>query len=211
MSTISGSFDSGAGAPDWVEVPHETVPETPPAHWGSGVSPKSDTLIFAGQKGWLPLSINLVPTETLVTHWEAVEEGAQQAGRTADRSEWRIAKEIYVGGHHRTGPGRSIERHHRTRFPQVLHPADGTHESLGLFKGDREMPDEAVTPEYLIDNVWIVGSVNDVTEKLRQLYSDVGGFGVLLAMGHEWEPKDNWVKSMSLLSQEVMPRLADLT
>ncbi len=73
------------------------------------------------------------------------------------------------------------------------------------------MPDEAVTPEYLIDNVWIVGSVDDVTEQLRQLYQDVGGFGVLLAMGHEWQPKDPWVQSMTLLAQEVMPRLSDLT
>ena len=73
------------------------------------------------------------------------------------------------------------------------------------------MPDAAVTPEYLIDNVWIVGSVDDVTEQLRQLYQDVGGFGVLLAMGHEWQPKDPWVRSMTLLAQEVMPRLSDLT
>ncbi len=67
-------------------------------------------------------------------------------------------------------------------------------DSLSLFKGEREMPDEAVTPEYLIDNVWIVGSVDDVTEQLRQLYQDVGGFGVLLAMGHEWQPKDPWLR-----------------
>ena len=28
---------------------------------------------------------------------------------------------------------------------------------------------------------------------LRQLYEDVGGFGVLLAMGHEWDPKEKWL------------------
>ena len=62
----------------------------------AGVSAKSETLVFAGEKGWLPLSINLVPTETLKTHWDAVEEGAARSGRTPDRSQWRIAKEIYV-------------------------------------------------------------------------------------------------------------------
>ena len=30
----------------------------------AGVSPKSDTLILAGERGWIPLSINLVPTDT---------------------------------------------------------------------------------------------------------------------------------------------------
>ena len=44
-----------------------------------------------------------------------------------------------------------------------------------------------------------------------QLYEDVGGFGVLLAMGHEWEPKEQWVHSMELLKYEVMPQLTDLT
>ena len=56
-----------------------------------------------------------------------------------------------------------------------------------------------------------VGSPDDVANKIRQIYQDVGGFGVLLAMGHEWDPKDQWVKSMTLLANEVMPKLADLT
>ena len=67
-----------------------------------------------------------------------------------------------------------------------------------------------VTAEYLMDALWIVGSPDDVADQLRQLYNDVGGFGVLLAMGHEWEPKEKWVNSMTLLKQEVMPKLADL-
>lgn len=47
--------------------------------------------------------------------------------------------------------------------------------------------------------------------KLRRMHADVGGFGVLLAMGHEWRPKDPWVNSITLLAKEVMPQLADLT
>ena len=64
-----------------------------------------------------------------------------------------------------------------------------------------------MTVEYLVDNVFIVGSPDDVTAKLQKLYDDVGGFGVLLAMAHEWQPRDQWVQSMTLLVDEVMPRL----
>ena len=39
---------------------------------------------------------------------------------------------------------------------------------------------------------------------------DVGGFGVLLAMGHEWVPRDAWVQSVTVLAREIMPNLADL-
>ncbi|MDA1217924.1 MAG: LLM class flavin-dependent oxidoreductase [Chloroflexi bacterium] len=176
----------------------------------AGVSPKSDTLIFAGEMGWLPLSINLVPTEILKTHWEAVEEGAKKSGRTPNRSEWRIAKEVYIADTTEQARQEVLEGTIGRDFREYFIPLMAHMKSLSLFKGEREMPDEAVTPEYLIDNVWIVGSVDDVTEQLRQLYRDVGGFGVLLAMGHEWQPEDKWVSSMTRLSQEVMPRLSDL-
>ena len=81
---------------------------------------------------------------------------------------------------------------------------------LDLMKVDPDMPDADVTLEYLVDNIFIVGSVDDVADKLRRLYLDVGGFGVLLAMGHEWQPKERWVNSMTLLVKEVVPKLADL-
>jgi len=58
----------------------------------AGVTPKSGTLMMAGARGWIPMSINIVPTPVLRTHWDAVEEGARKAGRTPDRSQWRIAR-----------------------------------------------------------------------------------------------------------------------
>ena len=78
---------------------------------------------------------------------------------------------------------------------------------LSLFKTDPDMPDSDVDVEYLVDNVFVVGSVDEVTQKLGQMYDDVGGFGVLLAMGHEWQPYDKWERSMELLAREVVPRL----
>ena len=43
-----------------------------------------------------------------------------------------------------------------------------------------------------------------------ELYNFVGGFGVLLVMGHEWKPKDKWTRSMELLAREVIPKINDL-
>lgn len=177
----------------------------------AGVSYKSDTLVMAGEKGWLPLSINLVPPVTLPSHWEAVEEGASRSGRTPLRSDWRIAREIYIADTTEQARQEVLEgtigRDFREYFLPLMKHVNG----LSLFKVDPEMADEAVTPEYLVDQVWIVGSPDDVTEKIRQMYRDVGGFGVLLAMGHEWQPEAAWVSSMTRLAQEVLPRLADLS
>ena len=60
------------------------------------------------------------------------------------------------------------------------------------------------------ENIWIVGYPDEVATKIRDLHQEVGGFGVLLAMGHEWSPLDKWQKSMELLTTEVLPKAADL-
>ena len=77
-------------------------------------------------------------------------------------------------------------------------------------KADPQMPDSEVTLEYLCEHIWIVGDPDEVTSKIRKLHEDVGGFGTLLVIGHEWQPRERWLRSMELLAREVMPRLQDL-
>jgi alkanesulfonate monooxygenase SsuD/methylene tetrahydromethanopterin reductase-like flavin-dependent oxidoreductase (luciferase family) len=83
---------------------------------------------------------------------------------------------------------------------------------LSVFKHDPDVPDEAVTLEYLADHMWLVGSVDTVANKLRDLYEGVGGFGALLVLVYDhWQDQEGWEKSTRLLAEEVMPQLADLT
>ena len=176
----------------------------------AGVSKRSDTLVLAGERGYIPMSINLVPTATLKTHWDMVAEGAASAGRTADRSLWRIARDVFVAETteeaRREAREGILARDFNGYFLKVL----ATMNMIDLFKTDPDMPDSDVTIDYLLDNIWIVGSPDEVADKLRTLHDEVGGFGVLLTMGHEWQPKDAWVRSMTLLADEVMPSLSDL-
>ena len=176
----------------------------------AGVSPKSDTLLLAGERGYIPMSINIVPAVTVKGHWDAVEEGALKSGRTPDRSTWRVAREVYVADtiqQARTDALKgTLGRDWQDYFLRLLPKG----KMLDLTKVDPDMPDSDVTLEYLLDNIWIVGDPDEVAAKLRDMYDYVGGFGVLLTMGHEWDPRDKWMNSMTLLTQEVMPQLADL-
>ena len=176
----------------------------------AGISPKSDTLVLAGERGWIPLSINIVPTRILKTHWDAVEEGARITGRATNRWAWRIARDVYIAETTEQARTEALEGVLRRDFEQYFLRLLRKMKMLDLMKVDPDMPDADVTLEYLVDNIFIVGSVDDVADKLRRLYLDVGGFGVLLAMGHEWQPKERWVNSMTLLVKEVVPKLADL-
>ena len=152
------------------------------------------------------MSINIVPTRVLQSHWKSVEQGAAKVGRVADRSLWRIARTMFVAETTEEARAQAlggiIGRDYRDYFLRLLPKVKMLH----LMKNSPDMPDADVTLEYLLDNVWIVGSVDDVTEKLLRLYHDVGGFGVLLVMGHEWDPKPDWHHSMTLLKHEVLPR-----
>jgi alkanesulfonate monooxygenase SsuD/methylene tetrahydromethanopterin reductase-like flavin-dependent oxidoreductase (luciferase family) len=174
----------------------------------AGVTPKSSTLVLAGERGWIPMSINLVPTWVLKTHWQAVQEGAARGNRKPDRKQWRVAREVFIG---RTAA--EAKKEARTGvlardWNQYFYPLLKRDDMLKMCKVDPDIPDKDVTVDYMIENVWIVGSPDDVTEKLAKLHADLGGFGVLLAMAHEWEPRAKWERSFTLLSEAVQPQLA---
>ena len=55
---------------------------------------------------------------------------------------------------------------------------------------------------------WLVGSVDTVTRKLRELQEQLGGFGTLLALGMDYsERPEAWFESMRLLAEEVAPNV----
>jgi alkanesulfonate monooxygenase SsuD/methylene tetrahydromethanopterin reductase-like flavin-dependent oxidoreductase (luciferase family) len=177
----------------------------------AGLTEKSGTLRIAGERNWIPMSINFIPKDILITHWSSVEEGARRSGKSPDRSKWRIARDVYVADTtkeaKRDVKEGTLARDFTDYFFKIVPKIRG---NLDIFKVDKTMADSDVTPDYMIDNIWLVGSPDDVAQQIKALYDHVGGFGVLLIMGHEWKPKDKWVRCMKLLVEEVMPKLKDL-
>ena len=154
------------------------------------------------------MSINLVPPVQLKTHWDAIEEGAREAGAGAGlRGVAGGPRGVRrrIGGRGEEARPRSIlARDFKGYFFRLL-PKVGM---MGLLKNDPDMSDSDVTIDYLIDNVFIVGSVDEVAQQLNDLRGEIGAFGTLLAMGHEWDPYDAWFESMSLLKNEVLPKVS---
>ena len=176
----------------------------------AGVSEKSETLDLAGRRGYIPMSINIVPTRVVKTHWDVVEQGAESAGRTPDRSIWRVAREVYISDTSAQARKEALEGVMKRDFQDYFLRSLPMLKMLGLMKQDPDMADSDITPEYLVDNIWVVGSPDEVAEKLSDMHEEVGGFGVLLAMGHEWQPRERWLNSMTVLSEEVVPKLSGL-
>ena len=92
-----------------------------------------------------------------------------------------------------------------------LIPLFAEFDMVKTFKHDPDVPDSAVTPEYMAEHMWLIGSPDTVEAKLRHLYDMAGGFGTLLVLIYDHvADQAGWENSMRLLAQDVMPRLADL-
>jgi len=177
----------------------------------AAASYKSPTLMIAGEKGYIPMSLAL-NTDYCRSQWEAVMEGAQKTGRTPSRSEWRLVRDVYVADTDEEARYEAINSMTGRVWRDYLLPLFKELTFLPSMKHDVEVPDDAVTPEYLADHVWLVGSPETVANKINKLYNDVGGFGGLLVLVYDhWENQKGWEKSTRLLAQEVMPRVAELT
>src|SRR6185437_7479817 len=134
----------------------------------AGFSPGSDTLKLAGERGFIPLSLNLSPTY-VASHWDAV--------------------------------GRMMS--------EYLLPLFNDFQFTQYLKADPKVPDAEVTPEYLVDHGWLVGSVKTVIRKLGEMREQLGGFGTLLLFTFDYaDDPEPWLKSMRLLAEEVMPHFA---
>lgn len=164
----------------------------------------------SGREGFIGLSPMFTPPTmesnpdfpSLRDMGQKLVETAEQAGRDPKeaRKEWRIAREVYVA--------ESKEQ----ALEDIRAGAEQTYDYLKglglgpLMKSDSEMDDEDVTLEWMIENVpWIIGSPEDCIKQIKALHDEVGGFGGLLFVEHDWVPSHKWERSVELLAREVIP------
>jgi len=172
-------------------------------------TPASSSMRMAGERGWIPMSSSLLARPYLAGHWRLVEDGAAGAGRQAKRSDWRIARDVLVA------PTRALARERaravlgRNYVQHQLPNRRGTIQ-MASTKLSPSMPDEAVTVEYLMDNVWLIGDPAECADRIHELYEDSGGFGALLAITTDSDDAGWDHESLRLLMEQVAPRVAHL-
>ena len=169
----------------------------------------SGSLKVAGAQGWSPMSSSILSKTFLPGHWNTYAEAADAAGNSANRSGWRIARDIFVGPtptiareRARAVLGRNYDVH---QLPSRKNTAQ-----MELMKIDPDMRDEDIDVDYLMEHVWIVGDPKECADKVRALYDDVGGFGTLLSITADSDDASWDHESLTLLAEEVGPRIADL-
>jgi alkanesulfonate monooxygenase SsuD/methylene tetrahydromethanopterin reductase-like flavin-dependent oxidoreductase (luciferase family) len=199
-------------------TPHvETFQKPYPPLAIAGMSPGSDSLKWAGIRGYIPLSV-FFNAGVLKSHWAVYSEAAASSGHIADRTAWRVNREIFVAETDREA-GDYVRGSFQARmWKAAILPPLAERGWLQHLKHDPSAPDADVDIDYLIENLWIVGSPDTVTAKIRALYDEVGGFGVLLGTKYDWGTLDEpfkhaeiYRRNLELLATEVMPRFDEVT
>jgi alkanesulfonate monooxygenase SsuD/methylene tetrahydromethanopterin reductase-like flavin-dependent oxidoreductase (luciferase family) len=174
----------------------------------TAILPGSEGIAAAAARGWTPISANFVHPWVIKTHWPKYAEGCARAGRPARPQDWRVAKSIFVADDDATvrrmtrDPGNPFAYY----FRNLQRKAQASRGNA-FFKHDPSLPDEAVTDEYLVSQMLIAGSVDEVVERLLAFREHIGAFGTLLYCGHDWADAPAMRRSMQLMAEEVLPRV----
>jgi alkanesulfonate monooxygenase SsuD/methylene tetrahydromethanopterin reductase-like flavin-dependent oxidoreductase (luciferase family) len=173
----------------------------------AGMTPGSANHQLAGEKGYIPVSFSISPDPAVTAqHWDAVIDGAARSGRTPDRNEWRIIRDVYVAPTDAEARALAIGGIMGRCWREFLLPL---YLGLGLgplLKRDPSMPDEAVDLDYVADNLWLVGAPETVAARINDLYDQTGGFGYLVITSYDArDEREPWIRNLRLLAGEVLP------
>jgi alkanesulfonate monooxygenase SsuD/methylene tetrahydromethanopterin reductase-like flavin-dependent oxidoreductase (luciferase family) len=169
----------------------------------AGSSAKSQSLQMAGERGYIPLSFGK-SAEHLRTQWEGYAAAAEAVGRTPDRDQWRVCREVFVAD--------TDEEARRLVAEGFMGHFYDQHMIQTYQKGGGSLapgvPPEDVTAELLARDVWLVGSPATVADRIATEFKDSGGFGTLVAFDFDYRNNPAAYRhSLELLITEVAPKV----
>ncbi|HET7200635.1 MAG TPA: LLM class flavin-dependent oxidoreductase [Burkholderiales bacterium] len=176
---------------------------------GTVVAPRSRGVIAMGERDFHPLSANFLLPHWLPSHWENYAEGKRRAGKTADASEWRIARTIFVADDDRLAEryGRGDAASPYRFYWEQLRGNMMRAKRHAVFKMDEAEDDSAVTLERLLSSLVLCGTPGRVADQLLELREQAGDFGEIVYAGMDWVDPRLARRSMELMANEVMPRV----
>ncbi|MEX0675803.1 MAG: LLM class flavin-dependent oxidoreductase [Pirellulales bacterium] len=171
-----------------------------------GMSRDSPSMKTAARRGHQPFSHCLVPGNVVADTWQTYETAALEAGRRPKRSDWKVARSIFLADTTREAVRRTRTNSLGQNYEYIGKLFD---RGLGrkIYKRDLEMSDADCNLDYLMTEQIIAGDVDLVLRRLLMLVEEAGTFGTLVLMSYDWDDKASWARSMELFARELMPAL----
>lgn len=171
-----------------------------------GMSRNSASMKFAAKRGYKPFAHCLVTSNVLADIWKTYETAALEAGRTPRRSDFKIARSIFLADTTKEAKTRARSNSLGKNYEYIGRLFD---KGLGrrLYKRDLDMSDADCNLDFLMSEQIIAGDVDEVLRRLLLMVEETGTFGTLVLMSYDWDDKQSWVRSMELFAKELMPAL----
>jgi alkanesulfonate monooxygenase SsuD/methylene tetrahydromethanopterin reductase-like flavin-dependent oxidoreductase (luciferase family) len=198
--TFDPEIGQGAMVAPW-QKPHPPI-------FVTVVAPFSKGVVAAAERGWTPISANFLQPVWVASHWPMYRQGRENAGAAARPEDWWVAKSIFVADDEQTAAtyAKAANSPYRFYFGNLMRKLIGN-KRPELFKVDRDMPDAAITLDYVLDSLVICGTVESVVDQILAFRERIGDFGTLVYAGHDWTDERLARRSMELMAEEVMPRV----
>ena len=176
---------------------------------GTVVAPFSPGCILMGKRDFHPLSANFLLAKHLKSHWANFAKGKAEVGQKANIDDWRVARTIFVADDEATARryGHADANSPYRFYFQQMHAKMKRGNRLYVFKSHKEQPDEEITVDFVIDNCVTYGTVDKVVDAILALHEETGDFGELVYAGMDWVDPALAKRSMTLMAEQVMPRV----
>ena len=172
------------------------------------VGPGGLTAETIAQRDMIPISANFVPIENVAAQWRDYALAREKAGQIADRQVWRVCRNILVtetdeaGAQLLTDPDGVIAHYFRyiRGVRQIEEFRSLQQEPLSLLNEFLEVP-------AALEDCAIVGTADTVLARLIELVDELGPFGTLVMVSHDWDESGLSQGSMRRLARDILPQL----
>ena len=167
------------------------------------VSPSGMTLVGKHEAGVISVgSISAAGIRALPTQWGFAEESAKKHGNMVDRKNWRILLSWHIAETRekaRQEAGAGLLRHNNEYTVGTLAGGEGV-----IYK----TPDDAVDGVAFADvSTAVIGTPDDLVDRIRQMLELTGGFGTVIGFVHDWANRENTARSWDMVARYVIPEV----
>ena len=162
------------------------------------VSPSGPRL--AGRFGCSLLSLGATTEggfDVLGSHWQVMEERAEEFGTTVDRNNWRLVGPMHIAD---------------TKEQAIADVAFGLEEWVDYFQRVAALPlvppgtsGADLADALMATGLCVIGTPDQAVAQIQRLIDQSGGFGTYLFMAHEWADREATLHSYELFAHDVMP------
>ncbi len=184
-------------------LPHQ---ESIPMTVASTISPSGMRL--AGKYGIGVLSIASTSTDGLLalpTQWSIAEQSAAEHGQNIDRNNWRVLLAWHLASSKERAEAEAIDglqNWHNNYNVKVLGRPDAVH-----FDDKYELLEQTTGKGASGAGAAVIGTPDEMIEKIRSLQELTGGFGTVIGFAHDWADSEATARSWDLFARYVVPEL----